>query len=235
MPGIAVFSFFALVHWCIALAALRLVPEMLLPALCFFVVEAVTAFDNGATVVGKRLGLGPAAEKLSRRRFFLHATCIGLLVPVYSGIGQAVAFSPFGGVVGNALAWLLALGIIAYGYLYQYKPLGQIMPVSALGCLRYAQSVSEESRWPGYDYSQEELNAKGIMPMASIITTTIGLIFALLIGWLGGFWVPFVVTALMFTAGALPQKGWGPIATSALEVVFSSGLLYSLWYVSSPT
>ena len=232
MPGTIVFSFFALVHWCLALAALALVPAMLLPALCLFIVEAVTAFDNGATVVGRRLGLGPAAEQLSRRRFFLHATCIGFLVPVYSGIGSAVAFSPFGSVVANVLAWMLAIGIVFYGYFYQYKPLGLLMPVSALGCLRYAQAVTPETRWPDYDYSDAELGARGGVPVASVMATSAGLVFAALIGWFGDFWVPFVLTLLMFMAGALPQKGWGPIAISALEVVFSAGLLYSLWYAS---
>lgn len=233
MPGTLIFSFFALVHWCIGLAALAVLDTLLLPALCLFIVEAVTAFDNGATVLGKRLGVGPAAEHLSRRRFLLHATCIGFLVPVYSGIGREVAFSPFGGIVGDAVAWILAVGIIAYGYFYQYRSLARIMPVSALGCLRYAQAVTEATRWPGYQYSEEELNARPVLPMASIITTTLGLLFALVIGVMGGFWVPFLVTALMFLAGALPQKGWGPIAISSLEVVFSSGMLYSLWYVAA--
>ena len=170
MSGAFLFSFFALVHWCIALASLGLIGDLLFPAFCLFVVEAVTAFDNGATVLGKRLGLGEAAENLSRRRFLLHAMCIGFLVPVYSGIGREVAFSPFGAVVGDLLAWTLVAAITAFGYLYQYKPLGQLSPVSAMGCLRYAQSVSEVTRWPGYEYSEAQLNAKAIPPFASIIT-----------------------------------------------------------------
>lgn len=232
MYGSFIFGFFTLAHWLIALAALWLVPELLLAALCFFIVEAVTAFDNGATVLGNRLGLGESAERLSRRRFFLHATCIGLLLPVYSGIGRELAFSPFGGVVADVLAWIMALLIIAYGYFYQYRPLGRLVPVRVLGCLRYAQSVTEWTRHPEYDYSEDELNARGSMPMASVMTTFIGLVFGLLTGLFGGFWVPFVVTLFMFGAGALPQKGWGPVAISTLEVVFSGGLLYSLWYVA---
>jgi hypothetical protein len=55
-----------------------------------------------------------------------------------------------------------------------------------------------------------------------------GLILALLIGWFGSLWVPFIVTALMFLAGALPLRTWGPLATSCLEVIYSGGMLYSL-------
>ena len=133
MSGRVVFSFFALVHWCIALAALGLTTELLLPAFCLFIVEAVTAFDNGATVLGKRLGLGKAAEQLNRRRFLLHAMCIGFLVPVYSAIGREVAFSPFGAVVGDIVAWLLVAAITAFGYFFQYKPLGTIIPINGDG------------------------------------------------------------------------------------------------------
>ena len=67
MFGSVLFGFFALVHWCIALAALSLTEHLLLPAFCFFVVEAVTAFDNGATVLGKRMGPGSQAERMNRK------------------------------------------------------------------------------------------------------------------------------------------------------------------------
>lgn len=234
MPrGIFVFGFFMLVHAGLAVLSLRYAPAMFLPAACLFVVEAVTAFDNGATLLGNVLGTGRAAENLSRARFFLHATCIGLLVPVYSGIGGAVAFTGNVATIADNLAWTLAIVILGYGYLRQYRPLGQLMPVSALGCLRYAQAVTEATRWPGYEYSESELQAKGGVPLASVLATTCGLLFGLAIGVFGGFWVPFLVTALMFVAGALPQRGWGPVAISMLEIVFSAGMVYSLAYAAA--
>jgi hypothetical protein len=233
MNGPLVFSFFALVHWCIALSALVLVGDVLLPAVCLFVVEAVTAFDNGATVLGKRLGVGEQAQNLSRKRFLLHATCIAFLLPVYSGIGGMIAFSQFGAVVADIISWLLVIAIGAYGYVYQYQRISHLMPVNYFGCLRYAQSVTEATRYPGYEYSEQELAARGGLPMASVVTTVCALLMSILIGWLGSFWVPFVVTAIMFLAASFPQRGWGPLMTSCLEVVFSVGLLYSLWHVSA--
>jgi hypothetical protein len=221
------------VHGALALLALQYAPQLFLPAACLFVVEAVTAFDNGATLLGNLLGTGRAAENLSRARFFLHATCIGLLVPVYSGIGGAIAFTGNAAAIADNLAWTMAIVILGYGYLRQYRPLGQLMPVSALGCLRYAQAVTDATRWPGYEYSESELQAKGGVPLASVMATTCGLLFGLAIGLLGGFWVPFVVTALMFFAGALPQRGWGPVAISMLEIVFSAGMVYSLGYAAT--
>jgi hypothetical protein len=233
MRGPLVFTFFALVHGCIALSALALAGDMLLPAVCLFVVEAVTAFDNGATVLGKRLGIGEQAENLSRKRFLLHATCIAFLLPVYSGIGGEVAFNQFGSVVADSISWLLVIVIGIYGYVYQYQRINCLMPVNDFGCLRYAQSVTEATRYPGYEYSEEELAARGGLPMASVVTTVLGLLMSILIGWFGSFWVPLVVTALMFLAAGFPQRGWGPLMTSCLEVVFSGGLLYSLWHVSA--
>ena len=233
MLGLLLFTFFALVHGCIALAALMLIDSLLLPALCFFVVEAVTSFDNFATVVGRRIGLGQVAEKLNRYRFLLHATCIGLLLPTYVGIGVELAFSPAVAKFAVAGGWMLALGIGVFGYVVQYRGLALIMPVNAFGCLRYAQSVTDLTRWPGYKYSQAELDNRAVLPLASIITTLLGLIIAVLIGWYGSFWVPCIVTAIMLMAGAFPQRGWGPVATSGLEIIFSSGLLYSLWYAAS--
>ena len=68
--------------------------------------------------------------------------------------------------------------------------------------------------------------------MASIYTTLAGLVLGLLTGWFGGFWVPAIVTALMFLAGSFPQRSWGPLATSCLEVVYSAGMVYSLAYAA---
>ena len=228
MFGPAAFSFFTVIHAGIAVSALLLFDQSPVAAVCLFIVEAVTAFDNGVTVLGNRLGIGPQAELLNRLRFFLHAVCIGLLLPVYAAIANAVAFTGPAAALIYVVAWLLAIGIAFYGYLYQYGRTGPLMPVSYFGCLRYAQSVSEITRHPAYDYSETELEARGSLPMASVATTVVGLILAILIGWFGSLWVPFVVTALMFLAGALPMRSWGPFATSCLEIIYSGGMLYSL-------
>jgi len=228
MSGPLLFSIFTLVHAALALGALLAFAELPLAALCLFIVEAVTAFDNAVTVAGNRLGIAPRTVVLNRLRFLLHATCIGLLLPVYAHIGAAVAFpQDLAGLI-NALAWVYALVIGGYGYFVQYRGTSSLMPVNYYGCLRYAQAVSERTRHPDYNYSAAELTARGRLPVVSIVTTLTGLIIALLIGWQGSFWVPFIVTALMLLAGGLPLRSWGPLATSCLEIVFSAGMLYSL-------
>ena len=139
---------------------------------------------------------------------------------------------------GRSYSWyiifpVVAVAIIFYGYRVQYRGTGQIMPVNYFGCLRYAQSVSDMTRHSAYDYSDTELAARGHIPLASVITTFVGLIVAFFTGWLGEFWVPFAATAVIFVAGGLPLRTWGPLATSCLEVVFSSGILYSLLYAAA--
>jgi hypothetical protein len=228
MLGPLTFTAFTLVHAAIALCALLAFAELPYAAVCLFIVEAVTAFDNAVTVAGNRLGIAPRTVVLNRLRFLLHATCIGLLLPVYAHIGVALAF-PHGlaGLV-NALAWVLAAVLVVYGYFAQYRGMSSMMPVNYYGCLRYAQAVSERTRHPDYPYSATELAARGKLPVVSIVTTLIGLVLATLIGWFGSFWVPFIVTAMMLLAGGMPLRSWGPFATSCLEIVFSAGMLYSL-------
>lgn len=221
------FTLFALVHAGIALGALLAAASMPVAAACLLVVEAITAFDNAVTVAGNRMGIAPRTEALNRRRFLLHASCIALLVPVYAGIAAKLAF-PSDSWWINGLSILLALLLGIYGYFFQYRSMHSIMPVRYYGCLRYAQSVSELSRHPDYRYSPDQLAARGRLPVVSIVTTLIGLIISLLIGWFGSFWVPCIVTGLMLLAGGMPLRSWGPLATSCLEIVFSAGMLYSL-------
>jgi len=244
LSGPAAFASFAIIHAVIALLALRAGMSLLADssflylsaaALCLFLVEAVTAFDNGVTVLGNRLGIAPLTERLNRMRFFLHATCIGLLLPVYTGIANTLAFSGTAAMVTNVLGWSFAVAIILYGYFFQYRRTGALMPVNYFGCLRYATSVSESTRHADYSYSEEQLAARGSVPMASVITTLLGLVVAGLTGWFGSFWVPFGVTALMFLAGSFSQRTWGPFATSVLEIVYSGGMLYSLMYATGQT
>jgi hypothetical protein len=228
MIGPVAFSVFTAVHAGIACGALLLFDQAPVAAVCLFIVEAVTAFDNGVTVLGNRMSIGPQAELLNRLRFFLHAICISLLLPVYAAIANAVAFTDAAAMLVYVVAWMLAAAIAVFGYVVQYGRMGPIMPVSYYGCLRYAQSVSDLTRHPDYEYSETELEARGALPMASVAATAVGLILALLIGLFGSLWVPFIVTALMFLAGALPLRTWGPFATSCLEVIYSGGMLYSL-------
>jgi hypothetical protein len=234
MLGPLAFSFFTAVHAGIAYGAFLLFNQSPVAAGCLILVELVTAFDNGVTVLGNRMGIGAQAELLNRLRFLLHALCISLLLPVYAVIANSVAFSDEAALLVYVVAGLCAFAIAILGYGFQYGRIGHLIPVNYFGCLRYAQSVSDETRHPDYDYSETELTARGDLPLASILTVSVGLIFALLTGWFGSFWVPFVVTALMLLAGALPLRSWSPLATSCLEVIYSGGMFYSLALVAGP-
>ena len=235
MPGPVIFSFFALLHLTISVASFTLVSAVPHAAVCFFIVEAVTAFDNAVTVSGNSMGISASAEQLNRLRFLLHATCISLLLPVYSEIGRAFGFSAFGANVADIVAWTLVVTIGLLGYFYQYRRMSEIMPAKYFGCLHYTQSVSEHTRYPNYEYSPKQLAARGRLPIASVLTVLAGLVMAGLVGWLGSFWVPFIVTLIMFVAAGFPRRSWGPLVTSCLEVVFSGGLLYSLWLAAAIT
>jgi len=232
LPGPLIFSVYAAIHGGIALAALLLIPAAPLVAVCLFAVEAVTAYDNLIIVLGKRLGMGATALRLNRGRFFLHAVCIGLLVPVYTGLGGMAGVAALATPTAMYAAFAAAAAIALFGYFVQYRAVAHIFPINCYGCLRYAQSVDETRRYPGYQYSEAELAQKAFPPFASIITVLVGLGLSLWAGLAANFWPPFAVTLLMFTASAFPAKTWGPLLTSCLEIVFSGGLLYSLWALS---
>ena len=231
-PGPLLFGSFALVHGVIAALALTLVPTWPLVAFPLALVEAVTAYDNLIIVLGHRIGVGSQAIPPNRTRFFLHAVVIGLLVPVYVGIGARLEVALLASEFSLAAAFVLAAAIALFGYTVQFRRLGALMPSNHFGCLRYVQAVDERRRYPGYDYTEAELAQRPLPPFASIITVLLGLLVALWIGIAAGFWVPFVVTVLMFAAAGLPPKSWGPVATSALEIVFSGGLLWSIFAVA---
>jgi len=229
IPGPIVFGSFAVVHAGIALLALQRFDAAPWVALSLFSVEAVTAYDNFIVASGRRIGIGARAQVLNRMRFFLHAVCIGLLVPVYVGIGGFAGMTALQSSLASGLAFAVAALIALFGYTVQFRGLGHIVPVNYYGCLRYAQSVDNSRRWPGYDYTDAELAQKALPPFASIITVLIGLVLSGWVGWSAGVWLPFVVTALMFSASAFPVRTWGPLATSALEIIYSGGLLYTFW------
>lgn len=223
------FAGFALVHAAIAVLALSLVQQWLLVALPLAAVELVTAYDNAIVAAGQRIGLGPRAVGLNRARFLLHAVVIGLLIFVYVGIGARLQVPMLASDWSTAGAAVLAGAIALLGYAVQFRKLGPLMPSNYFGCLRYVQAVDAARHYPGYRYSAAELAQRPVPPLASIVTVLIGLCIALSIGWSAGFWLPFAVTALMFSAAALPPRSWGPLTTSVLEIVFSAGLLWSVF------
>ena len=233
VPGPLLFGSFAFIHACIALIALSLVGSFPVAAVCLCVVEGITAYDNLIIVLGRRIGINDRATGLNRLRFFLHAVFIGALVPVYTGIGTALEVSPFHGDAAMPVSLLAAAAIASFGYLVQYRGLRLIMPINYFGCLRYAQSVDDRRRYPGYHYSEAELANTALPPFASIITVLLGLGVSLRVGWVAGFWVPFTVTALMFVATAFPARTWGPLVTSMLEIIYSGGLAWSLWTIAA--
>ena len=208
--------------------ALQAWPAAPVAAICLALVEFITCFDNAVVSLGNRLGISNLNRGLNRARFFLHAVFIAGLIPAYAGIGRLAGASGFDSTWFNGTVGALTVGILLFGYFVGYRPLKRIMPVNYYGCLRYAQAVNANSRRDDYGYSREELEQTGAPPFASIITVMIGLILSLWIGFTVGFWLPAIVTALMMLAGRFPANARGALATSCLEIVYSTGIVYSL-------
>jgi hypothetical protein len=229
--GPVIFPLFAAAHFLIGVAALSAFTDAPAAAVCLALVEWVTCYDNTIVALGNRLGVGRVAERLNRTRFLLHAVCISLLLPVYAGIGRLAGVVAFDSSVFDWTIGVLAIVIAAIGYFVGYRKVTRIMPVNDHGCLRYAQAVGPEGRLADYDYSPEDLAARGLPPIASIATVIIGLGLSIWVGMAAAVWVPAIVTMLMLLAGSFPARTWRAVATSCLEIVFSAGLMYSLLMV----
>ena len=227
-PGPLVFPLFSFAHLGFGLLALLALPAAPAAAMCLAIVEFVTCYDNAVVAAGNRIGIGIRLERLNRARFFLHAVCIALLLPAYAGTGALAGVAAFGTPGFAVGCWAATLTLAAFGYFVGYRGVGRIMPVDSFGCLRYAQSVTPESRRPGYDYSADELAARGMPPVTSIIAVFAGLTLAIWTGISASFWLPAIATAPMLLAGAFPPRAWGAVATSCLEIVFSGGMVAAL-------
>ena len=212
----------------LAVCSLVALPVAPLAAIGLATVEFITFFDNAVVAAGNTLGIGPRLYRFNKLRFLLHAVLIALLIPAYAGVGQGLGVPAFSTTLFQAFIGALTVGVALFGYLAGYRPLKRIVPVNYYGCLRYAQSVTASGRRDDYEYSDEELAAKGFPPFASILTVLIGLVLSVWTGLASGFWVPAMVTGLMMLAGRFPPNAVGALATSALEVLFSTGLVFSL-------
>ena len=202
-------------------------------AICLALVELITFFDNAVVATGNRVGINDHNEKLNRSRFFLHAVFIAALIPVYAGIGQLAGVAAFNTQTFWIVITVLTTAVVLFGYFVGYRKIGRIVPVNYYGCLRYAQSVSDQTRHSEYNYSQAELELKGFPPFTSIITVLIGLILSIWIGISADVWLPAIVTGLMMLAGRFPLNAAGALITSSLEIIFSAGLVYSLVSLTS--
>jgi hypothetical protein len=226
--GPIVFPLFALVHLGLSLLALSKLSVVPFAAVGLFVVEFVTFFDNAVVASGNRIGVSAHLEKLNRARFFLHAVFIAGLVPAYAGIGELAGMQFFATAFSEYAVAVLTASVMLFGYFVGWRKVNLLMPVNYYGCLRYAQSVNAASRLPDHTYSEAELEQTAFPPVTSIITVVIGLVLSIWIGVATGFWIPAVVTGLMLLAGNLPANGFGALATSALEIIYSGGMVYSL-------
>jgi hypothetical protein len=226
--GLFLFPFFAAMHLFYALIAFSLSGSLGFAAIAFMCVELITFWDNFIVAIGNRVGISVSLERLNWSRFFFHGTFVSLLLPVYLIIGQRQGLAVFDGIAMEAVIGVSVVAITGLGYFAGFKKVASIVPTTYFGCLRYAQSATELTALEGYEYTAEQMNAKVMPPLAAILTTSINLILSLWIGIAAGFWLPFIATAIVFSAASLPFGGWGALLTSTIEIIYGGILLYAL-------
>jgi hypothetical protein len=226
--GLFLFPFFAAIHLIYALTSFSFIGSLGFAAIAFMCVELITFWDNFIIAIGNRVGIGARLERLNWARFFFHGTFISLLLPVYLIIGQRQGLTFFDGIVMQVIICVFVVAIACFGYITGFNKVMSIVPTNYFGCLRYAQSVTELTALEGYEYTAEQKNAKVIPPLAAILTTLLNLILSVWIGFAVDFWLPFIATAIIFSAASFPFRRWGALLTSAIEIIYSGILLYAL-------
>lgn len=168
-------------------------------------VGAALVYDNLIIAIGRLLGEGALLETLNWPRFLFHALFTPLLLVTAVNQAGRAGVGWAGSQVGQAAAWLTALGLILFGLWHDIVGM-TLSPVTYGGTLRY---VSEGSG----------------PPIPAIITIIIIIVVGVFI-WRPLRWPWMFVGALvMFVGAAIPASRVGPAVGSGVEIALLAGLL----------
>lgn len=168
-------------------------------------VMAGMIYDNLIISLGRLINEGLHLELLNRLRFFLHDMLIPLLLVVAVKLASAAGVVWATQSLVSSGSWGIALGLIAFGLLVNFKHL-ELIPTNYAGILRYKPK-------------------KSYVPILTIFT-------ALIVG-VAGFYIwreiqwpwMFVGTVVMFLGNAFPTTIVGPLLGSTVDFIFILALV----------
>lgn len=182
------------------------------------IIAAGLVYDNLIIALGTTLGVGSLLETISIPRFLVHAVFTPLLFMAGYEMARRADIKWFDSQNRYRAAWGITTILVFVG-LWQGVFSAHLKPVCHDGTLRYAERVSESQICPEVEYTEAELNERGLPPIASIVTIVLVGIEGLAIGRKIGWWGLLIGAVIMFVGAAIPASRVGPVVANGAEVV----------------
>ncbi len=146
---------------------------------------------------------------LSRLRYFAHVLVLPPLIIVARLLAVRAGVHRAASSAAVLVTGVLAAAAITYGVVTELADL-QLVPESLFGHNRY-------------------VSAHAGLPLATIFTNVVLLVFAFAIGRTSGWWIAFAGTAIIFLVnGALGGSDWGIVGGNIAEIFFAASWVLAL-------
>lgn len=226
MTGL-LYPVFTLAHVLLLIWGLRLYQRSKSWGLLFVILITVgLIYDNLIIAIGSAIGVGSLLETLSLPRYIIHAGLTPLLFMAAYEIASRAGVDWLNNKTRHSVAWAITLVLIVMGF-----GMGVISahfkPACYDGTLRYAERVSEAQLCSNVQYTETELNERGLPPIAAILTIVLVGIFSILIGRKTGWWWLLAGAIIMFVGAAIPVSRFGPAIGSGVEIVLIAAMLFT--------
>jgi hypothetical protein len=225
------YPIFTVAQLTLLIAGLRLYARRKTMSLLFVIVIAAgLVYDNLIIAVGAAVGVGGLLEALSFPRFLIHALCTPLLLMAGYEMAHNAGVQWFDHAMRRRTAWIVTFVLIGIGFWQSILGV-DLKPACHDGTLRYAERVSESQLCANVEYTQAELNERGLPPIASIITIVLVGLEGLAIGRKVGWWVLCIGAIVMFVGAAVPASRVGPLVANGAEVILVACALATEFYL----
>lgn len=183
------------------------------------------AYDNLILTLGTSIGVGGTLEALSVPRYLLHALMTPFLVLVAFELAGRVGV-PMAQVARNRVILIvIALALVGVGLAQGFIGM-HLKPACHDGILRYVERLTENQLCEGVVYEEGVLDARGVPPIASIVTVIIVGVFGVMMGRKAGIWWMLAGASIMFVTAAIPPSRVGLWVGNGGEVVLLASLLF---------
>jgi hypothetical protein len=221
----ALFPLYTLAQIALTIWGARLyVSPRSLPLLLAVLVSAGLIYDNLIIAIGAQVGIGSTLELLSLPRFVIHGLLTPALLLTGHDFAQRAGIRWVQSPSVTRFAWGVTLVLVAAGMVQGVLTI-HLQPACIDGIVRYAERISDTQVCPGVVYS--DLNARGLPPLASIVTIVIVAIQGGMVGRRMGIWALLAGAVVMFIGAAVPASRVGPVVANGAEAVLFLGVFWT--------
>lgn len=219
------YPIYTLAHVALVFWGLRLYQQSHKPStLILVVILGGLIYDNAIIAFGSLIGIGSLLHTLSIPRFLIHALLTPLILVVAYDLARQAGVKWLQSARSQQIVWICTAVFIIIGMLTGFLGI-HLKAACHQGTVRYADRISDIQLCDNVSYTQEEINERGIPPIAAILTILASSVFAFAV-WRTIRW-PWMLLAfiIMIVGAAVPASRVGPWIGSGAEVILGAGLL----------